>query len=89
MARATTFVEFGFTLSSIDRLQTAFHENQAALLEIFAADLAEASPGFDIDPLGVFLGIAFLALPAITDGDAELSYLLPGGGELAGSSKRL
>ena len=34
--------------------QASLDVDQAALLEIFLADLAQASPGFQVDPFGVF-----------------------------------
>src|SRR5258706_11179874 len=46
-------------------LQAALKVNQAALLEIFLADLAKSSPSFDIDPLGGFLALTTFILPAI------------------------
>jgi hypothetical protein len=64
-------------------LQTTFDEDQAALLEIFLADFAEASPGFNVDPLGRFFRLSVLILPVIAHSKAELSHFFACRGELA------
>ena len=65
------------------RLEASFDVDQASLFQVFLAHLAQTSPGFDIHPIGRFLRPAFLALPAVADGEAEVGDLLAGGGELA------
>jgi hypothetical protein len=39
------------------RLEPSFEIDQAALLEVFLADLSKPAPGFDVDPFGVFLAL--------------------------------
>jgi len=68
------------------RLETSFDINQAALFQVFLANLAEPVPGFHVDPLRRLLCLAVPALPAVADGYAKMSYLLARGGELLSGS---
>ena len=65
------------------RFQAALNIDKASLFEVFLADLTQAAPGFHVDPFGIFLGLAFLALPAVADSKAEVRHFLAGGRELA------
>src|SRR6185436_2269513 len=63
-------------------LEPAFEINQAALFQVFLAHLSEPTPGFDVDPFGVFLQLA-ACLPTLGNGYAKMSYFLAGGRVLA------
>ena len=56
-------------------LQATFQIDKAAFLQILLTHFAKPSPGFDINPFSVFLGLAIPALPAISDREAEVSDL--------------
>ena len=64
-------------------LQSAFEENQTAFLEVFLANFAEPSPGFNVDPFSGFFCLSTLVLPAVADGKAEMGYFFACRGELA------
>src|SRR6185436_12718830 len=63
-------------------LEPAFEINQAALFQVFLADLSEPTPGLDVDPFGIFLQLA-ARLPALRNGQTEVSYFFSGGRILA------
>jgi hypothetical protein len=63
--------------------QAALEKYQAAYMQILLADLAQPSPGFDVDPFGAFLGLPFARFPAVADCQAEVGNILPGGRKAA------
>ena len=57
-------------------LHAAFDEHQAALAKILMAGLRQASPGLDIDPLGILPSFTGIIRPAMSDGNREVGHPL-------------
>src|SRR5690349_11368592 len=73
---------FGFAFIDVFIcLQASFYVDEASLAQVLIADLAEPFPGFDIDPLGIFLVLTVPVLPALAYGNAKMGDLFSGGSE--------
>ena len=55
-------------------LQAPLNEHQATLAQVLLANLTQAAPGFDVEPVGCLFCISFACLPAPTDCDTEGAY---------------